>query len=49
MFEGGPEGVIVGGWGFVVAAYCITAVGLVAYAWSLHRRIQQQQVRKEKS
>ena len=44
-----PEGVIVGGWSFVVAAYCITAVGLVAYAWSLHRRTRQQQGKKEKS
>jgi hypothetical protein len=33
------EGVIIGGWSYVVAAYSITAAGLVAYAWSLvHRR-----------
>ena len=37
-----PEGVIVGGWNFVIAAYCITAVGLVLYTWSLHRRTEQQ-------
>lgn len=49
MFEGGPEGVISGGWSFVVAAYCITAVGLLVYAWSLHRRTQLQQRKKEKS
>ena len=32
------EGVIVGGWGYVIAAYTVTAVGLVAYFWSLSRR-----------
>ena len=32
------EGVIVGGWSYVIAAYVITAVGLVAYFWSLRRR-----------
>lgn len=44
-----PEGVIIGGWNFVIAAYCITAVGLIAYAWSLHRRTAQQKRRKESS
>ncbi|MDH3404342.1 MAG: hypothetical protein OES32_05180 [Acidobacteriota bacterium] len=33
-----PEGVIVGGWSYVIAAYSITAIVLVAYAWSIHRR-----------
>ena len=32
------EGVIVGGWGYVVAAHAITAVGLIGYFWSLARR-----------
>ena len=32
------EGVIVGGWGYVIAAYTITAVGLAGYFWSLARR-----------
>ena len=32
------EGVIVGGWPYVVAAYSITVIGLVAYLWSLGRR-----------
>ena len=33
------DGVIVGGWSYVVAAYSITAEGLIAYALSLvHRR-----------
>ncbi len=33
-----PEGVIVGGWSYVIAAYSITAIGLVAYTWSLWYR-----------
>ena len=33
------DGVIVGGWSYVVAAYSITVAALAAYAWSLvHRR-----------
>ncbi|MFQ5351024.1 MAG: CcmD family protein [Thermoanaerobaculia bacterium] len=32
------EGMIVGGWSYVIAAYAITAVGLVGYFWSLRRR-----------
>ncbi len=32
------EGVIVGGWSYVVAAWAITAVGLLGYWWSLKRR-----------
>ena len=32
------EGVIVGGWSYVIAAYLVTAVGLIAYWWSLSRR-----------
>jgi hypothetical protein len=32
------EGVIIGGWSYVVAAYTITAAGLVAYIWSLFAR-----------
>jgi CcmD family protein len=48
MFEGGPEGVIVGGWRYVIAAYSITAVVLVSYVWSLHRRLRREQQRKER-
>jgi hypothetical protein len=33
-----PEGVIAGGWSYVIAAYSITVAGLVAYAWSVARR-----------
>ena len=33
-----PEGVIAGGWSYVIAAYSLTAVGLVAHGWSLWRR-----------
>lgn len=33
------DGVIVGGWSYVVAAYSITVAALAVYAWSLvHRR-----------
>jgi lipopolysaccharide export LptBFGC system permease protein LptF len=35
-----PEGVIAGGWSYVIAAYSITAVGLAAYAWSLVHRLR---------
>jgi CcmD family protein len=34
-----PEGVIIGGWSFVVAAYGVTAAVLVLYAWSLRSRL----------
>lgn len=44
-----PEGVIVGGWNFVIAAYSITATGLILYAWSLIRRTRQQQQKEGKS
>jgi hypothetical protein len=33
-----PEGVIVGGWSYVIGAYTLTAAGLLAYVWSLHAR-----------
>ena len=33
-----PEGVIVGGWSYVTAAYAVTVVVLAAYGWSLLRR-----------
>jgi len=36
-----PTGVIVGGWSYVIAAYTITTVGLVAYAWSLVARLRR--------
>ena len=34
-----PEGVIIDGWNFVVAAYAVTGVVLAAYAWSLRSRL----------
>jgi CcmD family protein len=49
MLENAPQGVIVGGWNFVVAAYAITATGLVLYAWSLIRRTRQQRRKEENS
>jgi len=34
-----PDGVIVGGWGSVVAAYGVTVLTLAGYVWSVfHRR-----------
>lgn len=35
------EGVIIDGWSYVVAAYSITAAGLVAYIWSLITRYRK--------
>ncbi len=35
-----PEGVIAGGWNFVIAAYLVTAVGLLGYGISLRRRLR---------
>jgi len=37
-----PEGVVIGGWNFVIAAYTITTVVLAAYTWSLFRRRKRQ-------
>jgi hypothetical protein len=34
-----PEGVIIDGWNFVVAAYALTAAVLAGYAWSLRSRL----------
>lgn len=36
-----PEGVIIGGWSFVIAAYSITGVVLALYAWSLRSRLSK--------
>lgn len=33
-----PEGVIIGGWSFVIAAYSVTAAALLVFAWSLWQR-----------
>ncbi len=35
------EGVIIGGWSYVVAAYIITGAGLLAYIWSLIARLRK--------
>ena len=35
------EGVISGGWGYVIAAYSITAIGLGVYVWSLASRLRR--------
>lgn len=36
-----PEGVIVGGWSYAIAAYSITASGLIIYTWSLISRLKK--------
>jgi len=36
-----PDGVIVGGWEYVIAAYTVTAVGLSIYAWTLLARLRR--------
>ena len=35
-----PEGVLYGGWSFVIAAYSVTFVGLTIYTWSLLSRLR---------
>ena len=35
------EGVILGGWNYVIAAYAITGAGLFAYIWSLIVRLRR--------
>jgi CcmD family protein len=44
-----PEGVIIGGWSYVVAAYAVTAAVLLLYAWSLRSRLAKIQSRIGKS
>lgn len=44
-----PEGVIIGGWSYVVAAYVVTAAVLVGYAWSLRSRLSQTQTKSSPS
>lgn len=41
------DGVIIGGWSYVVAAYSITAAGLIAYTWSLVRRRRNSRSQQE--
>ena len=41
------QGVITGGWSFVVAAYSITAAVLVVYAVSLLARLRDEERRSE--
>lgn len=36
-----PEGVIIGGWSYVIAAYSITAVVLVGYALLVRSRLRK--------
>ena len=43
-----PEGVIVGGWAYTIAAYLITAAVFAGYTWSLvarQRRLDREETR----
>jgi len=42
-----PEGVIFGGWSYVIWAYAVTGGVLAAYGWSLYRRWRAEQERVE--
>jgi hypothetical protein len=44
-----PEGVVAGGWSYAIAAYSITALVLVAYAWSLVSRLRKASREEEPS
>lgn len=41
------EGVIIGGWNFVIAAYAVTGAGLVVYIWSLIVRLRKAHNKEE--
>ena len=41
------QGVVTGGWNFVIAAYSITAAVLIIYAISLIARLRDEQRRSE--
>ena len=35
-----PDGVIAGGWSYVIGAYSVTVIALVGYTWSIMRRLK---------
>jgi hypothetical protein len=41
------QGVVTGGWNFVIAAYSVTAAVLIIYAISLIARLRDEQRRSE--
>ena len=43
------SGVIVGGWEFVIAAYAVSAVVLLGYAVSVHRRYHAERDRQRRA
>lgn len=43
------SGVIVGGWEFVIAAYTVSAVVLLGYAISVHRRYRAERDLKRRA
>jgi hypothetical protein len=42
-----PEGVIIGGWSYVIVAYSLTAVVFIGFAWSLRSRIRRAKEQKD--
>lgn len=44
-----PSGVIQGGWEFVIAAYVVSALILVGYAFSVYRRYRRERTRRDAS
>lgn len=42
-----PSGVIQGGWEFVIAAYVVSAVILLGYAFSVYRRYRRERSRRD--
>jgi hypothetical protein len=43
------SGIVVGGWGFVWAAYLVSAVVLLGYAFSVHRRYRSERDRRKRA
>jgi hypothetical protein len=42
-----PQGVIVGGWSYVIGAYAVVAIGLTLYAVSLFQRLRSARLKLE--
>lgn len=48
MLENVPQGVIAGGWKYVIAAYSITFGALILYTWSLVLRERRERTGQRK-
>ncbi len=49
MLENVPQGVIAGGWKYVIAAYSITFGALILYTWSLVLRERRERHERRES